>query len=56
MWVRPACSSWDDLLGQQGVTVAPCRGRTLEAKSQEESACAPPEVAIMEKSGPTHQG
>ena len=54
IWVLPDCTS-GRISWETGVTVAPC-GRTLEAKVSEYSAArAPLEVAILGKSGPTHQ-
>ena len=42
--------------GKTGVNVACCGGRALEAKlSGILSSCLSPEVAILGKSGPTHQ-
>ena len=46
-----------DLLGKQGMTVAYCMGRTLESKVLEIITIMNSlEVAILEKSGPNHQG
>ena len=46
----------EDLLGKQGVTMSCSGGRMWRQGSWEySSACVPLEMAILEKSGPTHQ-
>ena len=56
IWVRPTCRSLR-ISWENGATMACCRGRTIEAMvlgiiiSEN-----PPEVTILEKSDPTHQG
>ena len=55
IWVRPDCSSWRTSW-ENGVNVACCGGRALEAKLLGIfSSCFSLVVAIVGKSGPTHQ-